>query len=146
MRRCWKLGVAVLVGAAIAVPATVLARGAVDASGDADNFQVDTTGKVSTTGTGYHTLPLGVSTSDGPLGVTVSAQMLKGKAKFRVLSNSAHATPPSVLFTARGSNSFTFGLFESCDPLRVEWKRVGKQQAVAAKVSVLTVQQQGTCV
>jgi hypothetical protein len=145
MRTWWKLAIAVLVGAAVAIPATVIARGT-SISGDADRFTVESiTGQVQTQGQGY--TPLGIQVPDNglPVSATVSAQLTKGKAQFRLVSTAGIAQPSSVLFTSKASNSFTFAAEDSCPPLQLEWKRKGDSPAVAEDISMVAVYDLGTC-
>jgi hypothetical protein len=136
---------ALLAGAAVAVPATVIARGNANAAGDADRFVAESIGQVETHGSGYHPVGLGLPITTAPVAVTVSAQMTKGKAKFKLVGGSSAPQPNSVLFSAKGSNSFTFGAASGCPRVHLEWKRVGHVQAVAAKVSTLSVHETGPC-
>lgn len=146
MNTRWKLGVAVLVGAAIAVPATVIARGAPNATGPADNFQTASVANVSTNSKSYQPVGLVLPETGADIGVTVSAQMTKGKAKFRVVGASQEAAPASVQFSGKAANAFLFGATASCPQLHVEWKRVGDAKAEAAQVSYLAVYDQNACV
>jgi hypothetical protein len=75
------------------------------------------------------------------LTVAVSAQMTKGKAKFRIVPEvgSPPITPGPVLFSAKAANSFTWGTTDTCGPgeqHELQWRRAGKRTAVAANLSV----------
>ena len=146
MRTSWMLAVAVLVGAAVAIPATVIARGGASVSGDADRFAVEATANVQTQGNGYTPVGITLPSTTQPLSATVSAQMKKGKAKFRLVSAGGNAQPSEALFSAKASNSFTFVANQSCPPLALEWKRQGDSPAVADQISVLAVYEIGVCV
>jgi hypothetical protein len=146
MGRWWKVGLAALVGAAIAVPVTVFARGGLTLSGNADGFALQAVSQVQTQGKGYTPVGISLPGTTQPISATVSATMTKGKAKFRLVSAGGNALPSSALFSAKASNSFTFGAEQSCPPLELQWKRQGDSPAVAAQVSVLSVFDSNVCV
>lgn len=149
MSNRWKFGAVALMTATIAVPATVIA-------GDAGSNDGGTVGRQSTTWSGRETtnskqwkevpgLPLffPAATPDF-LSLTVSAQMTSGAAKFRVVrpSDGAVTAPGAVRFNSKASNSFTFSIRDTCGPgdsRELQWKRVGRHRAVAAKISTLTI-------
>jgi len=145
MRRWWKLAIATLVGVAVAIPATVIARGT-SISGDADRFDVESvTGGVQTQGQGYTPLGITLPETGAPVSATVSAQLTKGKAQFRLVSTNGNAQPSSVLFSGKASNSFTFAADDSCPALHLEWKRKGDSPAVAENISMVAVYEVGGC-
>jgi hypothetical protein len=83
---------------------------------------------------------LGVTSTPGFIAVDVSAQMKRGNAKFRIVPVvGGPAIPPGpVLFSAKAANSFTWSTNDTCgqgEQHEVQWKRVGKKPAVAAKLS-----------
>ena len=145
MKGRWKLAVAAVIGAAIAIPATVIARGDLDASGNADKFASASFSDVSTNSKSYQPVGLVLPESEGPMMLTVSAQMTKGKARFRVVRSNGQAAPSSVQFGSKAANSFTFGDTTSCPALHIEWKKVGKAEAQAAEVGFSAVYQVGGC-
>ena len=146
MRGYWKLAVAALLGAAIAIPATVIARGGASVSGDADRFAIEATANVQTQGKGWKPVGITLPTTGDAISATVTATMTEGQAKFRLVSPGGNAQPSSALFTAEGANSFAFAATQSCPALELEWKRKGDTPASAAAVSVLAVYQDGACV
>ena|GEM_PF-6929329 len=92
------------------------------------------TGAQQTVGTGWQAVPgltLPIPITHGP--VTVSAQMTKGAAQFRVITvvkGSLHeADPGAVTYTSRAANAFTFYNAQDCVPVVVQWRRVGTSQA-----------------
>jgi hypothetical protein len=148
MRNGWKFAVVAVVTAAVAVPATVIAG--------FSNSDVDTVARQTTTWSGKETtntkhwkgvpgLPAFFPpATPGLESLTVSAQMTSGAAKFRVVRPTDNAvTPPgAVRFNSKAANSFTFSIRDSCGPgdgRELQWKKVGKQRAVAAKISTLTI-------
>jgi hypothetical protein len=69
--------------------------------------------------------------------------MTKGKAKFRIVpfGGGPAAGPGPVLFSSKAANSFTWAWDASCpgNLYEIEWKRVGKGDAVASKLSAHSV-------
>jgi hypothetical protein len=147
MGRFWKLGVAALVVIAVAVPAVVLARGDGNFSaGDSHQYNTVWSGKQSTNRKQWRKVPVigGPFFTLDPIVLTVSAQMTQGKARFRVVHQDGGpdggpepVTPPGpVLFSSRASNAFTFAVEDNCPRGAVlQWRKVGKHKAVAAKLS-----------
>lgn len=83
-----------------------------------------------------------LSNSFGAHSITVSAEMKKGKAKFRVVSQGATTPPGPIAFYSKAANSFTFGYPEGCyfHPTNsLEWKRIGNAKATASTISVLDI-------
>jgi hypothetical protein len=147
----WKLAGAMLAGAAVAVPATVLA------GGEATSVQGDVAAQ-TTKWTGKETAPKDWTLVPGDLGnvnisnnahaLVVSAVLAKGKVKFRLSSLGTTLPPGAALFAAKGANSFTFGFPDGCGPgsgIALEWKRAGKQKAVASKLSTLDLNDDSGC-
>lgn len=147
--------IATAVGAALIVPAVVLASGP---SGSFDTGITNAGGKLkfSSSGGAVHTLSTKFRTIPGmtlpsptefyklPVTVQISADMTAGKARFRVVSDvslgpsRAPLTPGSAIFAAPGSNSFQFvepgTSSDTASDYDVQWKRVGGSQAEAADV------------
>ncbi len=149
MRNRWKLCAAFAVGAAIAVPATVMAGGDPGIVGAVGGQNWESMGK--TTAPGHWTpLPGAVghlNIAPGPHSLTVSADMSKGKAKFRVVSGSV-LKPGGILFAARGANSFTFAYPEGCGPginPTLEWERAGAKKAIARRIATLNINTGSPC-
>jgi hypothetical protein len=148
--------IATAVGAALIVPAVVLASGG--PSGSFDTGITNAGGKlkfsssggtVETQGNRFRiipgmTLPNPTEFYKLPVTVQISADMTAGKAKFRVISDvslgpsRAPLTPGSATFSAPGSNSFQFvepgTSSETASDYDVQWKRVGSHPAKAADV------------
>jgi hypothetical protein len=141
----WKLAVAAVVGAAIAIPATVIARGDLNSGGNADKFATASVSNASTNSKNYQPVGLVLPESAAPMMVTVSAQMTQGKARFRVVRSNGQALPSSVQFGSKAANSFTFGDITSCPVLHIEWKKVGKEEAQAAEVAFSSVYELAGC-
>lgn len=136
-----KLVLAAAVAVAVAVPAVVIARGNLTTA-PADNFAANSVSDVSTNSTHYEPIGLPLPDTLGAVGVTVSAQMTKGKARFRLaqqFGGDPAGLPSSVLFSSKAANAFSFASPNACPPLEVEWKRVGDAPAKAAEVSYLAV-------
>jgi hypothetical protein len=148
VRNRWKFAVVAVVTAAVAVPATVIA-GFSNSDGGTVARQTTTWSGKETTNTkhwkGVPGLPVFFPPATPDLeSLTVSAQMTSGAAKFRVVRTSDNAvTPPgAVRFNSKAANSFTFSIRDSCgqaDGRELQWKKAGKQRAVAAKISTLTI-------
>lgn len=136
------IGLAMLVGAAIAVPATIVLAGGGGnvVSGDVSRQNLSSTGKLEA-GKNWKPVPdLGVVSTPGAVAVTVSAQMTKGAAKFRIvpIGGGPAIQPGIVLFTAKAANAFTWATEDTCgqgEQHRIEWKRAGTQDAVARKLT-----------
>lgn len=134
--------------AAVAVPAAVIARGGQN-GGPAENFVSNFVADISTDSKQYEPVGLSLPSTTNAMSATVSAQMTKGKAKFRLvdsLSGNPAGQPSSVLFSSKAANSFTFASPDNCPSLRLEWKRVGDAPAKAALVSYLAVYDLSACV
>jgi hypothetical protein len=137
-------------GVVIAVPATLVLAGM---SGNADGGPVSSqaaswSGKQSTRSKKWKPVP-GVqdpaSTPDFQT-FTFSAEMARGAVKVRVVreSDGDVTRPGPVRFSSKGSNSFTFAMRDTCglpgtENRVLEWKRVGKAKAVAAKLATHAV-------
>jgi len=88
-----------------------------------------------------------VASTPGFITVDLSAQMKKGKAKFRIapVAGGGSMEPGAVTFTAKAANSFTWATHDTCgqgEQHEVQWKRSGKRDAVAAKLSAHSVYDQ----
>lgn len=86
----------------------------------------------------------GVASTPGFITVDLSAQMKRGKAKFRIVPEAGGRAmdPGPVTFTAKAANSFTWATNDTCgqgDQHEIQWKRSGKTHAVAAKLSAHSV-------
>jgi len=132
-----------LAAVTVAVPATlVLAGNGNYASGPVTDQFVSWNATKEEAPKNWKPVPEGsVISTPGVLSVAVSAQMTKGKAKFRIVPEigGAPITPGPVLFTAKAANSFTWVTHDTCgqgEQHVLQWKRVGKADAVAAKLSV----------
>lgn len=145
MKSWWKLALAAVVGAAIAAPAVVIAHGGSNATGDAERFLADSRVDVETEGSGW-TPVIGLPGTSDELAVTVTAEMTKGEAKFRIHSSSASGNPPSATFSAGASTTAVFGSRENCPGQTLEIKRKGNTKAVADLVTVLSIFEQSACV
>ena len=141
----WTIALAALVAVAVAVPATVIARGDTIPDGPADRFVTESVSDVSTNSNQYEPVGLSPPTSGAAMGITVSAQMTAGKARFRLATGGFPAQPSSVLFSSKAANSFSFGIVNDCPAYQVEWKRVGNAPAKAALVSYLAVYWDEVC-
>jgi hypothetical protein len=149
VRNRWKFAVVALITAAVAVPATVIARGFENSDQSTVARQTTTwSGREATNSKQWKEVP-GLPTffppsSPGLLSLTVSAQMTSGAAKFRVVrpSTGEVTAPGAVRFNSKASNSFTFSFRDTCgqgDSRELQWKKAGKHRAVAAKISTLTI-------
>ena len=140
MSRGSKFALAMIAGAAVAVPTTLVLAGGNTLSGDANVQSVAFNGK-ATAPKNWKPVPgLIVASGDGGtlVSTALSAQMTRGKAKFRIVPISGGpAVPPGpVLFSAKAANSFTWGRIATCPgPYRLEWKRAGRGKAIAANLS-----------
>jgi hypothetical protein len=146
MGRRWRWGAAIAAVIAAASAAAIgLARGGGDfIDGGADNFSVVVTGPESTNSKQWKRIPDvgGLFATSHPQGITLSAQMRKGKVKLRMRNTTTDQTlPPKVVtFRAPGSESFSFYAPEACpDSHELQWKRVGKVKAVASRLSVIRI-------
>jgi hypothetical protein len=150
MRRNRMVLLGVVATAAVAGSATLVLAGAGGGTfGDADFFGLQSVDERSTNSKQWEQIPgVGVGLSTTPQVVTISAEMKKGKARVRIVNVDTNtAVPPGpVQFTAQAANSFSFGIAENCPPsYALQWKRVGTQKAVASNVSVLRVDESGSC-
>lgn len=113
--------------------------------GDVTRQSVSWHGQKATAGKNWKPVPHGsVTSTPDVLTVSVSAQMTKGKAKFRIVPvvGGPAVTPGPVLFSAKAANSFTWVTDDTCgqgEQHELQWKRAGKANAVAAKLSVHNV-------
>jgi hypothetical protein len=149
MHHRWKLGVVAVVGVAVAIPAVVMAGGGGAVTrlvGDAEFHQTDWTGKHAAPKdwTAVPGIGFALENRNEPNSATVSADMAKGRAKFRVRMSASGPTikPGAALFAAKGSNSFGWAYEDACGQgiiPRLEWKRVRKAKAVAAKISITQI-------
>jgi hypothetical protein len=144
MSASWKLLVALLAAAAVAAPVAAIGGGG-SSSGNGDVSRQSATWFNAKREAGKNWKPItDVTSTLGFLSVTVSAQMTKGKAKFRIVPvfGGPAIEPGPVLFSAKAANSFTWGKFDTCgqgEQHELQWKRVGKGDAVAANLSVNNV-------
>lgn len=132
-----------LVSAAVAVPATIVFAGNGGSIGGDANEQFVAWSEKQEAPKNWQVVPhVGdLPWSTGPVSVTMSAQMTRGKAKFRIVraTGSPAVAPGPVRFNAGAANAFTWGFNYPCvqDGLHeVQWKRVGTADAVAAKLSM----------
>jgi hypothetical protein len=135
-----------LAGAAAVVPITlVLAGNGNFLGGQVGNQSVSWNSQKAEAGKNWKPVPhSGVTNTPDVLSVSVSAQMTKGKAKFRIvpIGGGPAIKPGPVLFSAKAANSFTWVVDDTCSQDRqheLQWKRAGKTDAVAAKTSVHNV-------
>jgi hypothetical protein len=140
----------VLVTAALAIPATlVFAGNGADTNGEADFFNTNVEDTVSTNSNEWKPIPgMFVGLIDATQTATISAEMKQGKAKIRLFDTDAQqvVVPGPVTFTAKASNSFSFGVPDNCPPdLVFQWKRVGGKRAIASNLSLQRVSQSGPC-
>lgn len=141
-----KLFGAALAALVVLVPAIGLAGGGDGPSGQGDlSAQVvwSSSGEVSTSSKQFAR----VSTTnvfidhywENPVTVDVSADMISGKARFRVkgFPSTGILRPDSAFFSGKGASSFQFFTADG-DPqhqnFEIEWKQVGKAPARAANV------------
>jgi hypothetical protein len=131
-------------GALIAVPVTVALAGGGGDGGPVDFQATSGSGKQSTKSKKWKPVPGIDDPVDTPdfEAFTVSAQMSKGAVKVRVVrpSDGNVTEPGPVKFSSKASNSFTFAMTDTCGPPGtdhrvLQWKRVGKRKAVAAKLA-----------
>jgi hypothetical protein len=153
MRRSWKILLSVFAGAVIAVPATiVLAGGSGDySSGSADIFSTQVDKNKKATSKSFKPIP-GMnqlfSTAEEQ-SVTFSAQIRKGTVKVRIIDTATNSVVPPgpVVFSSKAANSFSFGVPENClANHEIQWKRVGKGEAVAAKLSAQRIIDEDICI
>jgi len=76
--------------------------------------------------------------------ITVSAQMTKGAVKFRIVPalGGPAVVPGSARFDAKASNAFSWAIEDTCgqgEAHQLQWKKVGKGKAIAAKIATHTV-------
>jgi len=145
MSNRWKAGLSALAVTAIAVPATIVLAGGGNNDGGVVSFQSASWSKTQSTNSKKWKIVPGVTpppNTTGFLTFTVSAEMKKGAARFRVVrpSDGNVTKPGPVKFSSKASNSFTFAMRDTCGPPGTEnrvlqWKRVGKTKAVAAKLA-----------
>lgn len=134
---------AALATAAVAIPATVVLAGSSElVSGDVGRESVIWTTDSHNAPKDWKQVPeLGfLGSQEEAHAINVSAEMTKGNAKFRVISQGSVVPPGSITFTGKAANSFTFGYADGCytHPVnQLEWKRVGKGKATARTISVL---------
>jgi hypothetical protein len=141
---------AVLVTAAVAIPATlVFAGNGNETSGTADFFFTNVEDEVSTNSADWKPIPgTFVGFLDATQTATLSAEMKQGKAKIRLFDTDVQqaVVPGPVTFTAKASNSFSFGVPDNCPAhLEFQWKRVGTEKAIASNLSLQLVRQSGPC-
>jgi hypothetical protein len=140
-----KVLLASLAGAAAVAPVALVLAGDNGLGGPVGNQTVAwTSEKAEATKNWKPVPPLGVTSTGDVVSVSVSAQMTKGKAKFRIVPTGGGPAiePGPVLFSAKAANSFTWATDDTCgqgEQQELQWKRVGKTDAVAAKLSVHNV-------
>lgn len=140
-----------LLGAALAVsiilvPAIVLARGSDGPSGQGgltDQVVWSSNGEVSTSSKDFARVATTNVFIDSywvnPVTVDVSADMISGKARFRVkgFPSASILRPDTALFSGKGVSSFQFFTADGDTQhqnFEIEWKQVGKAPALAANV------------
>jgi hypothetical protein len=138
-----KVLLASLAGVAVVTPvALVLAGNGNSLDGQVGNQTVAWNDQKTEAKKNWKAVPHGgVPSTDDVISVNVSAQMTKGKAKFRIVPvvGGPAIQPGPVLFSAKSANSFTWVTDDTCgqgEQHEVQWKRAGKADAVAAKLSV----------
>jgi hypothetical protein len=139
-----KLLVALLAAGAVAAPvAAIGGGGSSSGSGEVARQAGTWLNTEREAGKNWKTL-FDVTSTNEFVSVTVSAQMTKGRAKFRVVPEFGGPAiePGPVLFSAKAANSFTWGTTDTCgqgEQHVVQWKRAGPGDAVAANLSVHNV-------
>jgi len=134
-----------LAGVAVVVPATLVLAGGNFLGGDVNRQSVSWNSQKAVAGKNWKPVPqVSVTNTPDVLSLSVSAQMTRGKAKFRIVPvvGGAAVTPGPVLFSAKAANSFTWVTDDTCgqgEQHELQWKRAGKPKAVAAKLSVHNV-------
>jgi hypothetical protein len=145
MSRRTKAGLVGLICVAVAIPTAVVLAGGNASGGEANQQYVSWSGSSEKAPRNWKPIQGGaVASSPGFVAIDVSAQMKKGKAKFRIVpvAGGPAVDPGPVPFSARAANSFTWAATDTCgqgEQHQVEWKRAGKRPAVASKVSTHTV-------
>lgn len=145
MSRRSKVLLASLAGVAVMVPATLVLAGGNFLGGDVNRQSVSWNSQKAVAGKNWKPVPqVSVTNTPDVLSLSVSAQMTKGKAKFRIvpLVGGPAIAPGPVLFSAKAANSFTWVTDDTCgqgEQHELQWKRAGKANAVAAKLSVHNV-------
>lgn len=139
----WKFALAALAGVVIAVPATVIARGGGNSSGDADRFFSDSVTDLSAGKNWKNVMQL--PATDESISATVSAQISKGKAKFR-LEGGGSPIPGSAVFGTGESSTVTFGAATGCPPFTLQMKQKGAEKATASLITMLTVNELSPCI
>ena len=140
----WKLVVALLAAGAVAAPvAAIGGGGSSSGSGDVGHQAGTWLNTKREAGKNWKNV-FDVSSTNGFVSVTVSAQMTKGKAKFRVVPEfgGPAVEPGPVVYSAKAANSFTWATTDTCgqgEQHVVQWKRAGKSDAVAANLSISNV-------
>lgn len=150
MKRIKALGLATVV-AAVSFPLGIVVAGG-SGGAAADEIQRQTVAWTGTQQARKQWKPVpGVELGQGNVvdspdlvALTVSVQMTKGAAKFRIRRGGGGAIDPpgAVRFGGKAASSFTWALQDTCGPgdFRVlEWKRAGKSKAVAAKLTTHAV-------
>lgn len=82
--------------------------------------------------------------------ITLSAEMVSGKAQFRFASADLDPQPVpepavGVRFAAPGSNAYAFFDSDGCDNFIVEWRRVGKDPAEINQAQVIGAGDSSAC-
>lgn len=139
---------AVLVGlvcVAVAVPAGIVIAGGNSSSGSVARQTGSWVPSSVEAPRKWKPIPgLGVTSTPGFITVDLSAQMKRGKAKFRIVpvAGGSAMDPGPVTFTAKAANSFTWASNDTCgqgEQHEIQWKRSGKRDAVATKLSAHSV-------
>ena len=127
------------------MPVTLVLAGGNFLGGDVNRQSVSWNSQKAVAGKNWKPVPqVSVTNTPDVLSLSVSAQMTKGKAKFRIVPvvGGPAIAPGPVLFSAKAANSFTWVTDDTCgqgEQHELQWKRAGKANAVAAKLSVHNV-------
>ncbi len=145
-RSMLRFGLAAGALAAIAIPATVIAGSGTQQDSIPSYMSTDVTGVNTTSGAGWQPVTNLVSLGTTGSIASVSADLSKGRAKFRVktLASNNVGIPDSVTFASPGASSYDFVVAGDCEYVGVEWKRVGDEPAVM-KNATLHVISEAAC-
>ena len=143
MNRRSKVLLAGLAAVAVVTPVGIVVAGGDSATGDVGVQAASWHGKAEAS-KNWQEVPglIAAAGTNAPIATTISAQMTRGKAKFRVVEFGGGAVEPGpVLFSSKAANSFTWTREGACpgNSYDIEWKRVGKGKAVASKLSAHNV-------
>jgi hypothetical protein len=150
MTRRRTLGLTAIIVAVVAVPTAIVVAGN-------GNFVTDTVNEQTTVWTGKHKAPAdwtivpdvgSLNVANDGHAVILSAEMARGRAKFRVQDNGLTLAPGAAVFVAKGANSFSWAYLDGCmpgpDPV-LQWKRAGKGKAIASRLSTVNLHSGALC-